>query len=160
MFAIAASIMVLASVASISSAVYSPISENFVLVASGQALDRDEQVFNVEVSTSGLKFGRSNLVVLLRVVGGEVTIVPFGEFRIVGGNGILIQGYDFISLHIRIELPYGGPIAVWNMRGTTDAGYDNIIPLSSLNSRYILLPTLPHSIILHHLTLTGTITFA
>jgi hypothetical protein len=153
-FALIVLTIVLASVVVIpaNAATYS-----FELKAEGQAYDYRARVWrSVKISLTGTGYGSLTWWMSLRVISGTVT-VDGQTYRIIGGWGILIQRYHYISLYIRITPPYGGPIAGWFMYGRTGVYYANTIPIS-LSSRYIILPTYPRYTILYNLMLTGEIT--
>ncbi|MCP8323241.1 MAG: hypothetical protein L6N96_03590 [Candidatus Methylarchaceae archaeon HK02M2] len=52
------------------------------------------------------------------------------KYPIIGGRGILIQKYHYISLTIYLTPPDGGPSSYCRLRGTTgELGYNNYLKL-------------------------------
>lgn len=137
----------------------------FTLEINGTAHDRNDLEYVVDLDLSGYGYGWPSVWMWLRVTDGTVAVTrgsAVRTFDVVGGQGLLIQETrNYIHLSIRIMHPYGGQVIGQYLRGETGPlTYDNVIPVETLSSRFIILPTPPRLMILYDLVLEdGTITF-
>jgi len=137
----------------------------FALEISGTAHDRNDVMYDVDLVLSGYGYGWPSMWMWLRVTDGTVTVTRGSAvmtFDVVGGQGLLIQETrNYIHVSIRIMHPYGGPVIGQYLRGETGPlTYDNVIPVETLSSRFIILPTPPRLMKLYDLILVdGTLTF-
>jgi len=104
---------------------------SYLLNAKCQAIICGDGSTNLELSLSGTATGGLTSYMYLSIESGPnsyLDVSGVGKFPIIGGRGLLIQSYHYLSLTIYLIPPDGGPSSYCRLQGTTgELDYNNYL---------------------------------